>query len=59
MHFTQPLFMMETATKGMTPMPTRKSLMAKLIMRIDVTEWKVFVAATINITSTLPMEKNN
>ena len=55
-HSAQPLFMMETARKGMTPIPTRKSLMAKLIMRIDVTQWNVFVAATVNITRMLPMK---
>lgn len=57
LQLTHPLFMMETATKGMTPIPTNRSLMARLMIRTEVTVWKVFVAATITMTKAFPEKK--
>lgn len=59
MQSTHPRFMTDRATNGMTPMPTRRSLMARFMMSTDVTEWKVLVAATITITRMLPTQKYN
>lgn len=47
--------MRDDATKGITPTPTRRSLMARFIISTDVTEWRVLVAATITMTRMLPM----
>ncbi len=57
LQLTHPLFIMETATNGITPIPTKKSLIARLMMRTEVTVWKVLVAATITITRMFPDKK--
>lgn len=48
--------MMDKATKGITPTPTRRSLTARFMISTDVTEWKVLVAATITMTRILPTQ---
>lgn len=59
MHSTQPRFMMDRATKGMTPTATRRSLMARFMISTDVTEWKVLVAATMMMTRMFPTQEDN
>lgn len=55
---TQPWFMMDRATKGMTPAPTRRSLTARFMISTDVTEWNALVAATITMTRMFPTQKH-
>lgn len=55
----QPRFMMDRATRGMTPTPTRRSLTARLMISTDATEWKALVVATMAMTRELPTERHS
>lgn len=55
--FTHPWSMTDKATNGITPTPTRRSLMAKFMISTDATEWKDLVATTMTMTRMLPTEK--
>lgn len=58
MQSTHPWFMTDRATKGMTPAPTSRSLMARFMISTDVTEWNALVAATITMTRMFPKHKH-
>lgn len=55
---THPWFMMDRATKGMTPAPTSRSLTARFMISTDVTEWNALVAATVTMTRMFPTWKH-
>lgn len=57
MQSAQPRFTMDRATRGMTPTPTRRSLMARFMISTDATEWKALVAATMAMTRELPKKR--
>lgn len=58
MQSTQPWFMTDRATKGMTPAPTSRSLTARFMISTDVMEWKALVAATTTMTRMFPTHKH-